>query len=103
MEQTQNAVRWHILFEGDVQFVGFRNTARVLARRLGLSGWVRNLDDGRVELEAQGEVSKLRKYLLQLKSQPHLLILKSEISVIPLQPYERGFQVRSGSTDSYRQ
>ena len=49
MGQTQSTVRWHILFEGEVQFVGFRYTARLLAQKLRLTGWVKNLDDGRVE------------------------------------------------------
>ena len=40
--------RWHILFSGKVQHVGFRYTAYYLARDLGLTGWVDNLADGRV-------------------------------------------------------
>ncbi len=93
-ERKPNRVRWNILFEGDVQFVGFRYTARVLAKRLGLSGWVRNLPDGRVELEAQGEPSGLRKYLLQLKSQPHIHIAGYTITPVDPDPAERRFSVK---------
>jgi acylphosphatase len=39
---------------GVVQGVGFRWAARVEANRLGLAGWVRNLPDGTVEVEAEG-------------------------------------------------
>lgn len=47
-------VRKHIIFSGRVQGVGFRYTACYLARSLGLTGWVKNLWDGDVEMEVQG-------------------------------------------------
>ena len=48
-------VRKHIIFSGRVQGVGFRYTACYLARPLGLTGWVKNLWDGDVEMEVQGD------------------------------------------------
>ena len=78
-------VRWHVLFSGKVQQVGFRYTAHLLARKLSLSGWVDNLSDGRVEMEAQGKISDLRKLIIQLKSQPHIHIQHIEITEIPCQ------------------
>ena len=86
--------RWHILFEGEVQFVGFRYTARLLAKKLGLTGWVRNLPDGRVEAETQGPVSDLRRFVLQLKSQPHIRITHCAITPVEPDPSERRFTVR---------
>jgi acylphosphatase len=47
--------RVHLLVSGIVQGVAFRAYTVDEARRLGLAGWVRNLPDGRVELEAEGE------------------------------------------------
>lgn len=44
----------HIVFTGRVQGVGFRFTANRIARRYRLSGWVRNLPDGTVEMAVQG-------------------------------------------------
>lgn len=47
--------RVHLLVSGRVQGVAFRAYTVDEARRLGLAGWVRNLPDGRVEAEAEGE------------------------------------------------
>jgi acylphosphatase len=52
-----------------VQGVGFRFTASRLASRFDVSGWVRNLPDGRVELEAQGEPETLRGFLDAIRSE----------------------------------
>jgi acylphosphatase len=46
--------RVHAIVSGRVQGVAFRAATRHEARRLGLVGWVRNRDDGTVELEAEG-------------------------------------------------
>ncbi|HWR84966.1 MAG TPA: acylphosphatase [Rhodoglobus sp.] len=47
-------IRRHAIVRGLVQGVGFRFAARDEASRAGLTGWVRNLDDGTVEAEVQG-------------------------------------------------
>jgi acylphosphatase len=52
------ARRWFV--RGRVQGVGFRNFAQRAAVDLGLSGYARNLDDGRVEVYASGPEDKLR-------------------------------------------
>ena len=49
----------HIWFSGRVQGVGFRYTARNIASRYKLTGYVRNEDDGRVEMVAQGELEDI--------------------------------------------
>lgn len=51
---TAGPVRARILVAGIVQGVGYRQSAAWEADRLGLSGWVRNLHDGRVEAVAEG-------------------------------------------------
>lgn len=47
-------IRRHYIFYGNVQGVGFRYTACCTARNYDISGWVKNLDDGSVEMEAEG-------------------------------------------------
>ena len=52
--KTLDKIRRHYIFYGNVQGVGFRYTAGCTARNYGISGWVKNLDDGSVEMEAEG-------------------------------------------------
>jgi acylphosphatase len=51
-----------------VQGVGFRWWTRVRALELGLSGWARNLEDGRVEVVAQGPRAAVEALLVALRS-----------------------------------
>ena len=51
----------HFLVSGRVQGGFYRAASESVARRLGLTGWVRNLPDGRVELVACGEETKLKE------------------------------------------
>jgi len=52
----------HYLVSGRVQGVGYRLFALDAGRREGLHGWVRNLDDGRVEIEAEGAADALERF-----------------------------------------
>jgi acylphosphatase len=53
--------RLHAYFKGRVQGVGFRFTTIELARELEVNGWARNLDDGRVEVTAEGEEEDIKE------------------------------------------
>ena len=55
--------RLHVYFDGRVQGVGFRFTAIESAREIGVYGWVKNLDDGRVEVVAEAEEESLKDFL----------------------------------------
>lgn len=59
-----------VLVEGRVQGVGFRWHMRLEARSLGLSGWVRNLDDGRVEAHIEGRRESADELLEWMASGP---------------------------------
>ena len=62
--------RVHILVSGLVQGVFFRSETKVRAEEFGLFGWVRNLEDGRVEIVAEGEKEKLEKLISWAKKGP---------------------------------
>jgi len=53
--------RVHLYISGLVQGVFFRANTKERAISLGLTGWVRNLPDGRVEVVAEGEEEKLKE------------------------------------------
>jgi acylphosphatase len=88
--------RRRVLYEGRVQGVGFRFTASRLAPRFGVSGYVRNLSDGRVELEAQGDPDRLREFLASIRSEIGSKIHRADESTIPFDPRESpdDFQIR---------
>jgi acylphosphatase len=56
-----------VFISGRVQGVFFRLFTEKTAKRLNLTGWVRNLPDGRVETMAEGSVDKLRTFVKRLK------------------------------------
>jgi acylphosphatase len=59
----ESRVRAHVIVTGRVQGVWFRESTRRRANELGLSGWVRNLPDGRVEAEFEGPELAVRAAL----------------------------------------
>ncbi len=59
----------HAVVKGNVQGVGFRSLTRFCAVNLHLTGTVRNLPDGSVEIFAQGEKTTLEKLIKKLKEE----------------------------------
>ena len=56
-------VRVHLMISGRVQGVGFRHYCVQAARQYGLHGWVRNNNDGCVEVMAEGEQTSLEHFV----------------------------------------
>jgi acylphosphatase len=56
-----------VFYEGRVQGVGFRATVKRVACGFEVVGWVRNLPDGRVELQAGGEAGEVADFLQAIR------------------------------------
>jgi acylphosphatase len=70
MAGGEDKQRFHVRISGRVQGVFFRASTESEARRLGLSGWVRNCPDGSVELVAEGATTKLEDLLAWCRHGP---------------------------------
>ena len=92
MNELQQA---HIFYAGKVQGIGFRYTAKSFAKELGLTGWVKNLNDGRVELVIEGDVSKLEQLQKMLMDQFGIYIVNADVRLQKAQGKFQDFSVVS--------
>ena len=84
----------HFLVSGRVQGVCFRMHTRQQALRHGLSGWVRNLPDGRVEGMASGAADGLVSFQSWLQRGPeHARVIGVEVQTLGYQSYD-GFIIK---------
>lgn len=91
--RMRKIVRYHMIFSGSVQAVGFRYRAFHAAGSLGVTGWVRNCDDGTVEVEAQGEPAEIRRMVDMIADSSYIMI--EEVRAREIEPVtENGFYIR---------
>jgi len=74
-------VRAHVYIQGRVQGVFYRDWTKRLANSLDLTGWVRNLTDGRVEAVFEGEKKMVKKMAGECKAGPKIASV-SHVDVI---------------------
>lgn len=84
----------HLYIEGRVQMVGFRYFTREMANREGVSGWVRNREDGGVEAYLEGLEDSVERVISFLHRGPKAAkVTRMEIEDKPLED-SKGFRVR---------
>ncbi len=84
-----------VLFEGNVQGVGFRYTVRHIAKGFDVTGWVKNLRDGRVEMQVKGAEDEVNAFLDAIQqSELRSHIRKYETKSLPDTAAMRGFEIR---------
>mgnify|MGYP003635291615 FL=1 len=82
-------------FAGRVQGIGFRYSTKNLAKGFDVLGWVRNLPDGRVELQIMGDTEELDEFIQELHDSPlghH--IQEQEERTVPLLEGVQGFSIQ---------
>lgn len=82
-----------VLYRGRVQGVGFRYTAQHVAAGFAVAGYVRNLPDGSVELEAQGEADQVGAFLQALAGRMAGNITQVDVADVAPGAYQ-GFKIR---------
>ena len=86
--------RAHVYVSGDVQGVFFRDSTRQKAEQLGLSGWVKNLPDGRVEALFEGPRQKVREIVSWCEpGPPHAAVENVEVELDTAREDLAGFEV----------
>lgn len=98
-EVEESPVRARVVARGRVQGVGFRVFLQSQAIRLGLSGWVRNLPDGRIEAEVDGPAVLVDECIQAVKRGPSLAWVE-DIEVEWIDPGNQGssdFIILTGS------
>lgn len=94
MSAAAETVRTHVIFQGRVQGVFFRATSLEIARGFAVTGFVRNLADGTVELEAQGAPDQVRGLIDAIREQYAANITNVGESPAALLDHEPPFRVR---------
>jgi acylphosphatase len=83
-----------VFFSGHVQGVGFRYAVLQVAKEFDVAGFVINLPDGRVQLEAEGERNEVLAFVVAAEERMHGYIRKIERSERRRKALFEGFEIR---------
>lgn len=83
-----------VYFSGRVQGVGFRYTTLQIAREFEVAGYVRNLVDGRVQVEAEGRATEVEAFIAAIEERMHGYVRRTERSAQKRAPEFSGFTIR---------
>ena len=86
-------IRKTIHFSGHVQGVGFRYTAQAIAQDFAVTGYVKNLADGRVKLEVEGEAMEVERFVEHIHDRMGAYIRNVETSTAPATGEFKDFRV----------
>lgn len=87
-------VRKRFRFSGNVQGVGFRYEASMIAGELGLTGWAGNESDGTVTVEAEGTEACIAEFLRVIRSVRRFRISEVQAEALPVSGTETAFRIR---------
>lgn len=95
-------IRAHIIISGRVQGVFFRKNTQQEARRLGLTGWVRNLLFRKVEVLCEGEKEQIERFVEWLREGPRLASVKDvAIAYGEYEGLSEGFDIKEYALKKY--
>jgi acylphosphatase len=90
---TSPITREKVIFLGRVQNVGFRLEVFLLATRIGLTGWVKNTENGSVEAELQGEINRIEFLKDFMKSLKRARVRKMQCNQLETAASETNFKI----------
>jgi acylphosphatase len=94
VEEPKGFQRREVYFSGHVQGVGFRYTTQTLARQFTVTGFVKNLPDGRVQLIVEGQPKEIESFLAAIRKEMSDNISKTEEKTSPASGEFQGFGIR---------
>ncbi|AUO13908.1 acylphosphatase [Priestia megaterium] len=86
----------HMIVDGRVKGVGFRHYTQLKAMECSINGWVRNRDDQKVEIDAEGEESNIQKFIEEIKKgpSPFASVSNVEVKIVNTPSHTHSFRVK---------